>query len=184
MNQALARAGDPLTSVLAADKVNVNFLEKLILLALATHGPLTVSEIARCVDKPRDHISPRMKSLVTGKLIFYTGTNRMPMRFGLEEERLKSVVKARRHQQQVWAILPAGADLVKDEALPLLQKKAIAITESPRVRIKEGWVDAGKTGRRLAEVYVGQLWSVVVWDDGSEGGDPDCHKSAALEVIQ
>lgn len=111
MSEALARAQDPLTSHLAADKVNVTKKERLALLALATHGPLTNSEIAACTSTPRDTISPRMKGLVEKKLAFNTGKTRQPDRFGVSGLR----------EQIIWCILPPGTELVKDEAMPLIR---------------------------------------------------------------
>ena len=49
-----------------------------------------------------------------------------------------------------------------------------------RVRIKEGWEEAGRVGTLLAEVEVVQTWGVVLWEDEE---DPDCHKRSGLEVI-
>ncbi len=49
-----------------------------------------------------------------------------------------------------------------------------------RVRIKEGWGDAGKEGDFYCLINVGtQLWAIVLWD-GDE--DPDCFKAQALEI--
>lgn len=51
-----------------------------------------------------------------------------------------------------------------------------------KVRIKDGWCEAGKTGVQIGfPVMIGQLWTPVMWDDEE---DPDWHKSAGLEVVQ
>lgn len=52
---------------------------------------------------------------------------------------------------------------------------------SERCRIKDNWLDAGRTGEvlhRLRNDNLGREWTVVLWD-GEE--DPDCFKSAGLE---
>jgi hypothetical protein len=49
-----------------------------------------------------------------------------------------------------------------------------------RVRIKQGWDEAGRTGTALAEGYVNQTWVMVLWDDEE---DPDNYKAASLEEI-
>lgn len=50
------------------------------------------------------------------------------------------------------------------------------------VRIRLGWIDAGKQGTLLAgpiRDHKGQDWMVVQWDDNE---DPDIHKAEGLEV--
>lgn len=48
----------------------------------------------------------------------------------------------------------------------------------PRVRVKDGWCEAGKEGTRLGpDVLVGQWWTPVKWDDDE---DPDFFKTAGL----
>ena len=50
-----------------------------------------------------------------------------------------------------------------------------------RVRIKQQWCDAGRTGDCLAVVMdLDQPWAVVKWDDED---DPYIHKTDGLEII-
>lgn len=50
-----------------------------------------------------------------------------------------------------------------------------------RVKIKDGWHDAGKEGFIIGEeALIGQYWTPVLWDGDD---DPDWHKSAGLERI-
>ena len=52
----------------------------------------------------------------------------------------------------------------------------------PRVRIRAGWMDAGKEGDLLAGPIrdrKGQSWMCVQWDVDE---DPDMHKAEGLEV--
>jgi hypothetical protein len=50
-----------------------------------------------------------------------------------------------------------------------------------RLRIREGWHGAGKTGVRLGpDVYVRQHWTPILWDDEE---DPDWHKASGLEKV-
>lgn len=52
---------------------------------------------------------------------------------------------------------------------------------SVRVRIKEGWEDAGQKGTVLGtNLFVEQLWTPVKWDDEE---DPNFHKTIGLEFI-
>ena len=53
---------------------------------------------------------------------------------------------------------------------------------NPRVRIRAGWMDAGKEGDLLAGPIwdrKGQDWMVVQWDGDN---DPDLHKAQGLEI--
>jgi DNA repair exonuclease SbcCD ATPase subunit len=45
-------------------------------------------------------------------------------------------------------------------------------------KIKNGWEDAGRTGFVYGNIFLNQLWSVVVWDGDD---DPSLHKSAGIE---
>lgn len=56
------------------------------------------------------------------------------------------------------------------------------MSDGSRVRIKAGWMDAGKEGDLLAGPVTdrkGQVWMVVQWDTSD---DPDLHKASGLEV--
>ena len=56
------------------------------------------------------------------------------------------------------------------------------MSDIPRVRIRAGWMDAGKEGELLAGPIrdrKGQDWMVVDWDNGD---DPDLHKASGLEI--
>lgn len=62
-------------------------------------------------------------------------------------------------------------------------------TTGQRVRMRVGWVrDAGDLkrdlsqleGLLLAEVFAGQEWGVVLWNDRE---DPDCFKMAGLVIL-
>jgi hypothetical protein len=48
-----------------------------------------------------------------------------------------------------------------------------------QICIKQGWVDAGKTGIALAVCFVGQYWIGIKWDNEE---DPDWHKASGLEI--
>jgi hypothetical protein len=75
-----------------------------------------------------------------------------------------------------------------DGAKPLANagKSSQAVTvdakdKSVRVRIRDGWDEAGREGVMLNEAEAGGLiWATVLWD-GEE--DPDCFKRRGLEVI-
>lgn len=50
-----------------------------------------------------------------------------------------------------------------------------------RIRIRDGWEEAGKTGTAIGPAFFyGQLWTPVVWDDNE---DPDFVKSIALQRL-
>ena len=52
--------------------------------------------------------------------------------------------------------------------------------EPKRVKVKDGWMDAGKEGRLVGPAFVtdgGQAWAAILWDDEE---DPDWHKTAGL----
>lgn len=50
-----------------------------------------------------------------------------------------------------------------------------------RVRVKEGWLYAGKEGDLLGEnVFCEQSWTPVKWDNEE---DPEFCKTAALEIV-
>ena len=50
-----------------------------------------------------------------------------------------------------------------------------------RIKIKQGWEDAGVTGVAVGEpVFVRQFWLPVLWDDHE---DPTFHKLAGIETI-
>jgi hypothetical protein len=70
----------------------------------------------------------------------------------------------------------------EDEAAQLLAEAVKPISNFARVRIKAGWMDAGKQGDFLAgpiKDRKGQRWVVVQWDTDD---DPDLHKSTRIEL--
>ncbi len=51
-----------------------------------------------------------------------------------------------------------------------------------RCRIKQGWAGEGREGEAICFIThkkLGQEWIVVIWDDED---DPDCFKSAGLQI--
>lgn len=53
--------------------------------------------------------------------------------------------------------------------------------ETKRVRVKAGWMHAGKEGNFYGQHQVELMWWSVVHWDGDD--DPSLHKSAGLEVM-
>ena len=71
---APVRDSDPVTSHMAAARVNVSALEGEFIAALKHHGhPLTTTEIARYWNRPRDSFSPRPPALLRKHLIVRAG---------------------------------------------------------------------------------------------------------------
>jgi len=81
--------------------------------------------------------------------------------------------------QQVERMLAA-----RDSLIALRAERARISMADPivRVRIREGWEDAGRTGVMYHQTAfgLGQPWSMVLLD-GDE--DPDCHKSSGLQRL-
>lgn len=119
MTEALARRTDPETSHAAAAVVDVNKLERAVLLHLShVHMVgLTCSEIALKAQEPRDSISPRMKGLVTKQLVEDSGEKRVPI--------VPRTEGKRQPKQIIWKITEKGRQLLAQEIARLSQSETI-----------------------------------------------------------
>lgn len=112
----------------------------------------------------------------------------MKLRITNRPDRLIAAIKVIREATGLSLVDAKGVlDLCKwfpaneKQAEELRQCGADLESEPERLRIKDGWHEAGKTGKRIGwDVIVKQSWTPVLWDDEE---DPDWFKAAGLEAV-